>query len=223
MKIITWDTYTIRKEIKAKFNAFWNADHKGRACPKEDGLHEFCGLHNLEIIELDEPVEQESDIDKRIRYVKKRLEKWSNVEAKNESIVEASYEKSKLLTNNYDNAILTEPIKIWHHSEKRHRKLKETIWKNLEKRHEAYEKIDEAQDKKEYREAELKLLESKKAGTRKNAEQRRTEESERVKNSLKVWDKVIYNRTECTIEKMNAKTCKLKEYWFNVLYHYLGV
>lgn len=122
-----------------------------------------------------------------------------------------------------DFLILWEPIKVWHHSERRHRKVIEKLNRDFERRWLAYKEAELAEDKKEYWEEELKRLEAKKNWTWLNAKERKEKAIEIIKSKIKIWDKCFYNRTECIIEKINKNTVKLDNYSFNVDIYYINL
>ena len=151
-------------------------------------------------------------LDYDIAYAKKRLEKWWVKQDKKE----LESQTTRLSKQEKDFLSLAEPIKIWHHSEKRHRKLIEKVERDWERRWQAYKEAEEAENKKEYWEDKLKELEAKKNWTWKNAEQRKAERIEKIKSKIKVWDKCFYNRQESTILKINKNTVKLDNFSWNI-------
>lgn len=104
-----------------------------------------CEVYNLvaqkdykyyySIVRLDEP------------YAQRKAEKYrssaANRTAKSEQYLEASNEGREFLS-------LGEPIKVGHHSEKRHRALIERNWNRMGKSVEFAEKAEEAEHKAEY-------------------------------------------------------------------------
>ena len=104
-----------------------------------------CEVYNLvaeandkyyySIVRLDEP------------YAQRKAEKYrssaANRAAKSEQYLEASNEGKEFLS-------LGEPIKVGHHSEKRHRALIERNWNRMGKSVEFEEKAKEAESKAEY-------------------------------------------------------------------------
>lgn len=104
-----------------------------------------CEVYNLvsqkgdknyySIVRLDEP------------YAKRKAEKYQNKSAshreKSKKYFEASQEGKEFLS-------LGEPIKVGHHSEKRHRALIERNWNRMGKSVEEAEKAKEAESKAEY-------------------------------------------------------------------------
>jgi hypothetical protein len=213
MYLITWKTYILRREIKS-FWYKWDKDNNWWIWNNyPEKLHLFITKNNLLVKEVDnKELPELTKLDYDILYAKKRLEKWWIKQEKKENEANitriSEYEKQFLR--------LWEPIKIWHHSEKRHRKLIEKIDKDFQRRWEAYKEAEKAEDKKEYWEDKLKELEAKKAWTWLNAKQRKEKTIELIKTKIKVWDKIIYNREECIIEKINKNTIKVDKYSFNI-------
>lgn len=80
-------------------------------------------------------------------YAQRKAEKYnnsaSNHQAKSSQYYEASNEGREFLS-------LGEPIKVGHHSEKRHRALLERNWTRMEKSMEHLEKAEEAESKAKY-------------------------------------------------------------------------
>lgn len=93
------------------------------------------GLYYYSIVRLDEP------------YAERKAEKYRNSamarNAKSKQYCEASNEGSEFLS-------LGEPIKVGHHSEKRHRALIERNWKRMGKSVEFAEKAKDAESKAKY-------------------------------------------------------------------------
>jgi len=220
MNLITWNTYMIRRDLKTfwykldKDNDWWvwnilNEDIE--KIIKDNDLF-------LEEIE-DKELPKLSKLDYNILYAKKRLTKWDNKYLKN--ITEA--ETTRMSEGEREFLSLWEPIKIGHHSEKRHRKLYDKIDRDFERRWQAYKEAEDAEDKKEYWEEKLKMLEAQKKGTWKNAKQRKEERIEFIKSKIKVWDKILYNRVECIILKINKKTIFTDNYSFNIDIDYIDL
>lgn len=224
MKIIIWNTYLLRKEIKAKFKAFRNPEYKWWAVESEFGVIEYCKDNWLDIVESEWNIERMDRDDIRIEKAKKRIWLWDKKADKFEKIAE----KSDVSKQERDFLSLAEPIKIWHHSEKRHRKLIEKARKKMDQRVKAYDEKENAEDKKEYRENELKRLQDKKEWKRKNADERRKELIEKTKNSISVWSTVYRFWHECIVVKKNEKSAKIKkvndiEILWSVAYNLLDV
>lgn len=212
MYLITWETYLLRREIKSLWYK-WSKDDNWWIWTDEN-IQELVNNNPkvyMEEIE-DKELPEMTKLDYEIAYTKKRLEKWKKKQEKKE--IES--QTTRLSQNERDFLRLAEPVKIWHHSQRRHEKLLEKVNRDWDRRWQAYKEAEEAEDKKEYWEDKLKELEAKKNWTWLNAEQRKIKRIENIKSKIKVWDKVIYNRTECIILKINKNTVKLSEYSFNV-------
>lgn len=220
MYLITWKTYILRRQIKS-FWYKWSWDDKGwiwNDYPEKLDL--FITENNLLIEEIEnKELSELTKLDYDIVYAKKRLEKWWNKQEKKEN--EAN--TTKMSEQERDFLILWEPIKVWHHSERRHRKVIEKLNRDFERRWLAYKEAELAEDKKEYWEEELKRLEAKKNWTWLNAKERKEKAIEIIKSKIKIWDKCFYNRTECIIEKINKNTVKLDNYSFNVDIYYINL
>ncbi len=80
-------------------------------------------------------------------YAQKKAEKYGNASINSQSKSNDYYKKSN---THRDFLILGEPIKVGHHSEKRHMKIVEDSWNNLGKSIEMAEKAKEQARKAEY-------------------------------------------------------------------------
>lgn len=80
-------------------------------------------------------------------YAQRRAKRYANIASnhnvKSNEYIKASEEGKEFLS-------LGEPIKVGHHSEKRHRALIERNWRRMEKSVEHFEKAESAQHKAEY-------------------------------------------------------------------------
>jgi hypothetical protein len=81
------------------------------------------------------------------KWAEKRAGKYENAALKSESKSDEYYKKSN---KDKDFLSLMEPIKIGHHSEKRHRKVVEDAWNNMGKSVEFSKKAEEQEGKAEY-------------------------------------------------------------------------
>lgn len=220
MKLITGETYIIRRQIKS-FWYKWDWENKGWIWNNiSDELQKLINDNNLSIEDIeDKELPELTKLDYDIAYVKKRLEKWEVKQEKKEieSQTTRMSEQERWFLR------LWEPIKIWHHSEKRHRKLCEKMDRDWERRWLAYKEAEEAENKKKYWEEELKILEAKKNWTWLNAKEKKQKTIDLIKSKINVWDKCFYNRTECIIEKINKNTVKLNEFSFNVDIYFINI
>lgn len=108
---------------------------KGVECEVYNLIAEKDGKYYYSIVRMDEP------------YAQRKAEKYRNSAAshteKSNNYLEASNEGKEFL-------LLGEPIKIGHHSEKRHRALIDRNWKRMGKSVEFAEKAEQAESKAEY-------------------------------------------------------------------------
>ena len=104
-------------------------------CEVYNLIAEKDGKYYYSIVRLDEP------------YAQRKADKYKNSVsssmAKSNQYLEASNEGREFLS-------LGEPIKVGHHSEKRHRALLERNWNRVEKSIEYTKKASEAENKAEY-------------------------------------------------------------------------
>lgn len=105
-----------------------------------------CEVYNL-ILQKDDKYYYSIVRCEDMTYAQRKAEKYSNSSARNQSkssqYLEASNEGREFLS-------LGEPIKVGHHSEKRHRALIERNWNRMGKSVEYAEKAEEAARKAEY-------------------------------------------------------------------------
>ena len=88
-------------------------------------------------------------------YAERKAEKYNNAANRN---IEKSNEKWKASEEGKEFLSLAEPLKVGHHSEKRHRALLERNWKRTEKAMEFENKADEQKRKAEYWEGKAKEI-----------------------------------------------------------------
>lgn len=88
-------------------------------------------------------------------YAERKAEKYSNASIKNTA---KSNEKWEQAEEGREFLSLGEPVKVGHHSEKRHRALLERNWKRCEKAVELEDKAIEQERKAEYWEAKAKEI-----------------------------------------------------------------
>lgn len=218
MYLITWETYLLRRKIKS-FWYKWDWENKGWIWNiLNEEVEKLVSDNSLYLEEIeDKELPEMTKLDYDIAYAKKRLEKWWVKQEKKE----LEWNTSKISEQEREFLKLWEPIKIWHHSEWRHRRLHEKLDRDFERRWQAYKEAEEAKNKKEYWEDKLKELEAKKNWTWLNAKQKKQKVVDLIKSKIKVWDKVIYNRTECIVLKINKNTVKLDNFSWNIDIYYL--
>lgn len=214
MYLITWETYLKRKQIKS-FWWIWDKDNiwwilKEKTEEIDYFIQENDKIYIEEIKNKELP--KFNKLDYEIEKAKKRIEKWSNKQHKETTKSETSI----LNKTEKDFLKLGEPIKIWHHSEKRHRKLINKVDRDIGQRVEAYKKAENANNKREYWEEKLQTLEDKKNWVYKNAKEKKEERIEKIKEQIKIWDICYYWWKKCTITKINKKTIRVNEFSFAI-------
>ena len=88
-------------------------------------------------------------------YAERKAERYSN-SAENHANKSISYRKAA--DEGKDFLVLGEPIKVGHHSEKRHRALIDRNWNRMEKSVESYKKAEAAAKRAEYWESKAKEI-----------------------------------------------------------------
>jgi len=207
--LITWETYTLRRQIKW-FGWFWNKENKWWVITtKTENLDKFISDNDLEIKEIQEEIKKADKIDILIDRAKRKIEQYKNRSSKASENFKKEEDKFSTLTHWHDYAFITQPCN-WH---RWMIKAKENMEKTMEKRYWDgwyYDQEKEADSKLEYWTKELKRLEDKKSWKWENAEAIRNKLIAEKKATLKVWDFVKTCRGAWKIIKMNIKTCRIE-------------
>jgi len=216
----------IRRDIKSA-GGKWSKEDEGwliKTITLE--LKEFLkskGDVYIEEIE-DKELPHMEKIDYQIARAEKKIEQWKNRKSTAIRKYDEEEQKYSTLTNNGDLALLTEPIKVWHHSEGRHRRLWDRIERTREKRYGEGGYVDQentAQYKIEYWQNELKRLQKKKSWEWKNAKERKLAEIERIREKINVWDYIDTHFGSWKIEKINKKTVRIEGKSWNIDIDYI--
>ena len=199
--LLWWDTYPFRREI-ASMGWIYDYTEKAHRLPKNETTINRSREKWFDIHTSDIDITDDYKVHNKNVQSWKRADKWSLVSDRKNSEA-TKYEDSKAVK---DFLSLWEPVKVWHHSEKRHRKLIDKSRKNRWKRVELHNEADEAERKSEYR----------KNKKYKTAEEKRLEKEYIAKLSEKalilwsqeyrVWDIYVWWHTSFTIAKINKKT-----------------
>jgi hypothetical protein len=137
-KIITGDTYILRKEIKAQFGARWHDDGiiKGWIPRRTEGLEEYIKAHNLNLDDIEVPDdffrEYTEEEYREIRHTK-LLKKADRYEARGNTKETKATEARKTADRIADIIPFGQPILVGHHSERRHRKDLDKIHNSMGK------------------------------------------------------------------------------------------
>ena len=147
---ITGDTYTSRRQIKS-LGGKWNPDESGWLIPMEreadarvlaDEKAFACDIIDVDPILLETPTGErlrairQAQIDRR---AERKLARADRLEKKAQEI-------DKSLESYNDWAFWTEPVKIGHHSEQRHRNLRNRLQNKMDKKFEALTEADKLRD-----------------------------------------------------------------------------
>ena len=225
MNLITWETYTKRREIKAlwwkwsKEDSWWIIDWE------LEKINELMEKYtDLEIEEIeDKDIKTLSKIDYQINKAERKVEMYSNRIIKAQGDFKNLDSRHDILTHWRDYAFITQPCN-WNKSMIR---AKEKVEQVMEKKYWEWWAVDresKANEKLEYWKEELQRLKDKKAWKWLNAKQKRDLLIEKNRNKFKVWDKVkchLIKEWYWIISKINKKTCKLEWYTFNIELHWV--
>lgn len=178
LKLI-WNTYEIRRDIVKLWFIFsyqenwyiWNCNTITEKL--ENKIKElWLEYEELEYIEINE----QYIVNQKNLRAEKKAEKYSRYSISTEK----KAEQTKLSKQEENFLSLAEPVKIWHHSEKRHRKLIEKSWNTMWKRVALFEKAETYQDKAEY-------WKNKKFITTKEKEEKKQYMKEITEKALSMW------------------------------------
>ena len=202
---IIWDTYIKRREIRALWAIYsyeegwyiWNCKNIDIVKRKIEALWLEC--EEIENVEINE----EYIIRQKNLRTEKKAERYSNLSGKR---LQESNESS-LTQQERDFLKLWEPVKVWHHSQRRHEKLLEKVDRDFEIRNELYNKSEEYQNKAEYWKNKKYYTEDQKKIRKENKKKQIDLALQLWKENHKVWDKFEWFwNADFTIKKINKKT-----------------
>ena len=209
--LITGNTYPLKRTIKW-FWGFWNKENQGWIIKeKTKETEKFITDNKLEIKEIKEEIKRAEKIDIQLDRAKRKIEMYEKRINRAEMNFKQEAEKYNTLTHNRDYSFITQPCN-WHRGMI---KAKQRADVTMEKRYWKWWYFDqqkEANSKLNYWKNELKRLKDKKAWKWKNAKQRKEEKIEKIKETLKVWDKVdtiFLQWNDWRIYKIFKKTVRL--------------
>lgn len=204
---ITWNTYLLRRELWV-LGCKFSYEEKAWLSNHNEEIIDFCIKNNLQFdnyekeIELWEAFEiQQKNIRAVQRAERYRERAW---------FLEQKAENTTIPQHERDFLSLAEPVKIWHHSEWRHRRLLERSRRKMDKQHELYEKSNEAEKKADYRANKKFYTEEEKTQKKQRAKQwREKAEQLRIENH-KIGDMYDWRHCSGIIKKINAKSVILE-------------
>lgn len=202
---ITWNTYPFKRELY-KSGCRFDYEKKAYIWPDTNEIRVFCENRKLEITEIaDIDIWEEFEVQQQNLRAEKRAEKYrKRAENYNEKA-----DQTDISQQERDFLLLWEPIKVGHHSERRHRKLIEKSNRTMDKKMEFYNKSEEAEWKAEYRENRKFYTKAEKEERKNRAKTIRTLAEKLRISEHKIWDTYLGWHTTWTIEKINNKTVRL--------------
>ena len=206
---ILWNTYKIRYKLKELWYIY---SYEENAYIKSFEFNSVFSLsHYDEINDLQLKYEEISYIKINEEYIVRQKNIRANNKAnKYNNLAWNNYKKSEVSTisqNEKEFLRLWEPIKVWHHSEARHRKLYEKLDKDFERRWQAYKKAEEYNGKAEYWENKRYLTSEEKKSKKELNEKIEKEAINLWKQNHKHWDEFeCFANSKLIIKKINQKT-----------------
>lgn len=204
---ITWDTYPLRRHL-AIYWAKFSYEDKCYLSNHNEEIIDFCIKHELKFENYDKDMvlDEKWEIEQKNLRAKQKAEKYIN-RAKN---YETKWDNEQLWQYERDFLVLAEPVKIWHHSEWRHRKLLERSRRKMDKQHEFYKKSNELEWKAKYREKKVYKTKEDKEIKRELLKIKVNRALELRRNKYKVGDQYIWRHYNWFIEKINNKSVIIK-------------
>jgi len=207
---ITWDTYSYRRHL-VKYGCKFSYEDKCRLTHHNEEIIDFCILTWLwfENFEADFNLDEEWEVKQKNIRAKQKAEKYQE-RALN---YEKKWDGEQLGQHERDFLVLAEPIKIWHHSEWRHRKLLERSRRKMDKQMEYYKQSDELERKARYWENKKYTTEEEKEKKKEQTKNHWQRALDLWKSRYKIWDMYIWRHCSWIIEKINNKSVIIK--WNN--------
>lgn len=205
--LITWETYPVKRELRRlgcvySYEEWWyiaNCKNPKLAKIKIENISEKLEIEEINDIEINE----EYLVRQKNLRAEKKADRYKKLSEKR--YWEAS--QSNLSDHERDFLRLWEPVKVWHHSERRHRKLLEKMDRDFERRWQKYNEWKNYESKAEYWENKKYLTTEEK----KEREDKRKKQFDLAlelwKKDHKVWEKFEwYGAAELFIKKINKKS-----------------
>lgn len=210
LKLI-WETYTVRQEV-SKLGFIYSYEENGYIwnCNEiteklENQIKDlWLRYEEIEFIEINEEyIVKQKNIRAQNKY-NKYIDRACST-SKKANNTKLSQQESNFLS-------LAEPVKIWHHSEGRHRKLIEKSRRIMDKRVELWNKAEEYDDKADYWKNKKFLTTSEKEEKKQLAESLENKALELWRNDYKVWDEYTcwHAYKPMIIAKINKNTVRVE-------------
>lgn len=197
--LITGNTYPARRAIKA-LGGKWNPERSGWLAPVSDQARKLAEDRGFSVEEVDvDPILLETPTGERLRAIRQdKLDRCSASKlARAERLEAKAGELGKSLEPYDDWAFWTEPIKIGHHSEHRHRRLRERLQNKMRKQSEL---LGEASGLR----AEARPQKARIAG---DAERQRERKREQLDQAIGVGSRVVdFSFGPGTVVRVNRKS-----------------
>lgn len=203
---ITWETYTNRRTL-AQLGAKFDYTEKAYIAADSEQLQEFLRTtQDLEQSPYTPTIAIDSEqflVNQQAAKAKARADRY---QARAERLEQASNEAYEASNEWREFLVLAEPIKIGHHSEKRHRALIERNWKRMDKCIQLSKEAEEAKRNAEY--WSNRKFETTETKEQKKEQQKKIKDRtlELWKEAYKVWDTYTWWSITCTIAKINKTT-----------------
>jgi len=205
---ISWDTYIHRRELRWLGCIFSYPKKSYIGNSNNLSLIKFCEEKWLKTIYVDEAIELDEKFEVEQKNI--RAEYRANKYRVKAEVFEQKAEKEDVSKSEHDFLSLAEPIKVWHHSEGRHRRLLDRLRKKMDNRIGFYNKSEEAERKAYYRENKRYFTEDEKKERKQRVKKLRETAEQLWASNHKTGDEYIGWHCSWTIKKINAKTVILE-------------
>ena len=200
---ITWNTYSVRRDLY-KLGCKFSYEDKVWVCDDNKAVIDFCSQHNLDFQNYDKNIilDEKREVEQQNIRAKKKAEKYQE----RAEITEVKADETQISQHERDFLVLAELVKVWHHSEWRHRRLLDKCRRTMDKQMELYDKSKEYQRKADYWKNKHFLTEWEKQARKAQVKYIRSQAEYLWGKHYKVWDTYTWRHCSWIIQKINAKT-----------------
>ena len=204
---ITWDTYEYRRHL-SKYGCKYSYEDKCWVSYHNEEIIDFCIQNNLKFENYDKNVvlDEKREVEQKNIRARQKAENYRN-RAEN---YEKKWDNETISQHERDFLSLWEPIKVWHHSEWRHRKLLERCRNKMDRQMDYYKTSNELERKAEYWENKKYRTEEEKIERKERAKSHFERALELWRSKYKIWDEYIWRHCCWIIEKINNKSVIIK-------------